>query len=386
MNPLVKIEQYHAIGRAFPDRVEHKFVIHRYGILLKAPLESFDSTKQYLDELLTQALGDLANFRGRVREFAIGGTQVYFREGALKHLEAKRNQRADLAATKIQAAVRSFLAKTRVETLQNELEQEEQKCRTKIAVLRKEIIARREKRKELEDFDRSKSRRSVFTEPNISPRKPRTEPVRLEFPLGFSSESVCSKKCSDLILGFEIPDQILCRSKYQLKLVKEAISVIQYLQKQKADYKLSLHTLKKKLIQLHERHEELEQVHASTTNYVDTLKKQNDYLKESNQKLISALALHKHQFAQTQEVQKDLESEKTVRVKCERDLFEIAEMINSNPKTDDDVRKRIATKIAKYHQDQKPHQLAFPHHRDGRGVLPTLRPPSTREVFSVSVV
>jgi len=111
-----------AISReTFPDRLEYKNVTERFSILV-APHESSITAngtasekniriwaEQILEELFigfgVDALGTIK------RPYACGKTRIYFRTGALEHLEVKRENYYGVTATIIQRYFRCKLSK-----------------------------------------------------------------------------------------------------------------------------------------------------------------------------------------------------------------------------------------------------------------------------------
>jgi myosin heavy subunit len=107
---------------AFPNRLEHAFIMDRFYFLFPPGHARPTGDDGYDPEirrkeseiLLTYALKELEDKDG-VKAFVLGRTRAYFRGGSLEYLEAARFRGMEIPATTIQAAYRGYLARTKAE-------------------------------------------------------------------------------------------------------------------------------------------------------------------------------------------------------------------------------------------------------------------------------
>lgn len=104
---------------AFPNRLEHCIVLERFHSLWTSiARKKSSSAKDDCETLLGHALKLFE--KGGKKGFVIGKTRAYFRAGTLEYLEAARLKAMERPATRIQAIVRAFLAKIRVQRISEE--------------------------------------------------------------------------------------------------------------------------------------------------------------------------------------------------------------------------------------------------------------------------
>lgn len=111
---------------AFPNRLEHSFILERFYYLFPAShkrptgedVDGREHQRQESEFLLTHALKPLQDEHG-VKAFVVGRTRAYFRGGALEYMEAARLRGMEVPATRIQAAFRGYLARTEAERLKD---------------------------------------------------------------------------------------------------------------------------------------------------------------------------------------------------------------------------------------------------------------------------
>jgi myosin-5 len=106
---------------AFPNRLEHSFVLERFYMLWPSGRgRGSTNNKVECDNLLALALKPLQN--GAAKAFVIGNSRAYFRAGALEYLEAARLKGIEKPARLIQAVIRGFLARKMARRLRANLE------------------------------------------------------------------------------------------------------------------------------------------------------------------------------------------------------------------------------------------------------------------------
>lgn len=110
-----------AISReTFPDRLEYKNVVDRFSILVaehnisnfnKEEEETTEMIRLMAKRILRELLaGFVVDALGTIKEpYACGKTRIYFRTGALEHLEVKREKYYGVTATIIQRFIRCKL-------------------------------------------------------------------------------------------------------------------------------------------------------------------------------------------------------------------------------------------------------------------------------------
>jgi len=104
---------------AYPSKLEYSDVLHRYALLnVEKPKNGYPDEVSEIKGLLTKVLKRFEKKRkdGKISmPFAIGKTKVYFKSGCLEYLESQRGKVWHKWAVKIQAPVRGFITRRRLE-------------------------------------------------------------------------------------------------------------------------------------------------------------------------------------------------------------------------------------------------------------------------------
>ena len=97
---------------SYPNRLTHESAIDRFECLYDHAISKDEEAKLALTEMMTTLLGDFKVESGgdSTSAFEIGKSRVYFKAGALEHLETRRLEKLGVLATKIQRIVRGFVA------------------------------------------------------------------------------------------------------------------------------------------------------------------------------------------------------------------------------------------------------------------------------------
>mmetsp|Transcript_22722 Transcript_22722/g.30067 ORF Transcript_22722/g.30067 Transcript_22722/m.30067 type:complete len:1036 (-) Transcript_22722:432-3539(-) len=126
MNLLSSAEQLRCAGVvsavtisrvAFPNRLTHETAVQRFRCLASAEArheldELNDKPKEQIDVLLGELLNDFkAKGEEDKKAYESGKTRVYFRTGALEHLESKRIKAMSEHASNINKMIRGFIAR-----------------------------------------------------------------------------------------------------------------------------------------------------------------------------------------------------------------------------------------------------------------------------------
>lgn len=97
---------------AFPNRLDHRTCYERFKVLKKKCKHSKGSKIDHKEEVINMCDNALACMEDKGKKaYVIGKTRVYFRTGALEHLEAERQKGFDVWALDIQRVTRGWLVR-----------------------------------------------------------------------------------------------------------------------------------------------------------------------------------------------------------------------------------------------------------------------------------
>merc|ERR1711971_371809 len=126
---------------AYPSKLEYGDVLHRYAMLNEnKPKEGYSTEAAEIEDLLDKTLVSFEKKKkdGSIsKAYAVGKTKIYFKSGCLEYLEAQRGKVWPKWMVKIQAPVRGFLTRRRIE-------REKESERQRIAAEQERIRAEKE--------------------------------------------------------------------------------------------------------------------------------------------------------------------------------------------------------------------------------------------------
>ncbi len=96
---------------SYPNRLTHESAIDRFECLCEDNYDGKEA-KESVTEMMTKLLGEfkVESSEEITSAFEVGKSRIYFKAGALEHLESRRLKKLGVLATKIQKIVRGFVA------------------------------------------------------------------------------------------------------------------------------------------------------------------------------------------------------------------------------------------------------------------------------------
>merc|ERR1712176_1500329 len=103
---------------AYPTKLEYSDVIHRYAVLnTDKPKKGYTDEATEIKDILDKVLKRFEKKKkdgSLSKAYAIGKTKIYFKGGCMEFLESQRGKVWHKWAVKIQAPVRGFITRQRV--------------------------------------------------------------------------------------------------------------------------------------------------------------------------------------------------------------------------------------------------------------------------------
>jgi myosin-5 len=319
---------------AYPSKLEHGEVIHRYGMLNEGkPKGGYSSQNDEIMDLLTKIL---VKFEYKKKDgttakaFAMGRTKVYFKGGCLEFLESARSKIWDKLALKIQTPARGFIARRRLVRMKYaefEAAVVPIQCMLRNA-LAKQKVAQRKKDKKREKRMGKKSKkaavkiqavvRGFIQRPKYKQaliRKKEEEDLanqldKMKQKLA-EAEDQRKRDIEDAKFQFEqemeeykekLEDQLRAEAEKQNKsaqqqtLIDESGKIIEYLRKENMKLRQQCETMKRDYKSLKENNARLMEANASASNSFNQLNEHAKGLNATNARLIKNVDTYKKQL------------------------------------------------------------------------------------------
>jgi len=345
---------------AYPNRLDQEQCLNRFkGLKEKGQITKATETKEALDELMTPILKHLEEDGKKC--FAIGKSKIYFKAGALEHLEGERMAVAGRWAVEIQKVIRGWIDRRKLVMIRFMAlvpQAIQIQCWVRALVAKKELKRRKKRAKMFKKMKKKQGKASIklqarargmitrkrveaLFEDSRMKQKLKEDKKKLEDELREkemermkeveAAKETAQKEIEDVKARVEAERKVMKETikdqNRRQAMIDESSKILEYLRKENLKLRAQNDTMKKEVKSMKENNMRLMEANASASASFQSLNDHAKELNKTNKKTIKILEGYKQELLQLKndlkERQKGYLAEAEARLAYQKEMSKI---------------------------------------------------------------